>query len=437
MGWVRLVVVVLGCLVFAPTPAQAAFHLWQIKEVFSNADGSVQYIELFTTASGQEFVDGHTITTDDGTTTRTFTFPANSSSGTANKHLLIATPGFARLSGAVTPDFTLPCGPFFSPNATTISITFDGADSEMFLGATLPKDGANSLTDSNLGGTSAFVASASSPVNFAGSSGSIALTTEQNDGTAPACDDGLFCNGPETCSAGACNGVAPCSEQCIEATDTCVECVNAGHCNDNNVCTDDVCNGVNECENPNNTASCDDGLFCNGADTCSAGACVHAGDPCAGINCNEGPDTCANCTGAADCEDGESCTIDTCTTGVCGRANAVDGAECDTDGTFCNGVGSCAGGVCGSVMPPCDATTETCDEPSASCDLIPVAVDAGMMPINPVDDDGGGCCQTGSSPATFTGPGLVLALGLLVGRRRRRRESCALRRTRPIDSPGL
>jgi hypothetical protein len=40
-------------------------------------------------------------------------------------------------------------------------------------------------------------------------------------------------------------------------------------------------------------ADCDDGLFCNGVDTCSGGSCGHAGDPCsAGEICNETADSC-------------------------------------------------------------------------------------------------------------------------------------------------
>ena len=36
----------------AASPALAAFHLWQVKEVFSNSDGSVQFIEMFDSFGG-------------------------------------------------------------------------------------------------------------------------------------------------------------------------------------------------------------------------------------------------------------------------------------------------------------------------------------------------------------------------------------------------
>ncbi len=42
-------------------PVSATFHLWTMNELYSNADGSVQFLELTALASGQEFVEGHTL----------------------------------------------------------------------------------------------------------------------------------------------------------------------------------------------------------------------------------------------------------------------------------------------------------------------------------------------------------------------------------------
>jgi hypothetical protein len=39
-------------------------------------------------------------------------------------------------------------------------------------------------------------------------------------------------------------------------------------------------------------SQCDDGLFCNGAETCNAGSCQAGTDPCAPLSCNEATDTC-------------------------------------------------------------------------------------------------------------------------------------------------
>jgi len=74
--------------------------------------------------------------------------------------------------------------------------------------------------------------------------------------------------------------------------------------------------------------SCSDGVFCNGADQCSAGSCtVHAGSPCPGPDgdgdCAESCDEAAGACTAADpdgsaCNDGDACTQgDACVAGVC------------------------------------------------------------------------------------------------------------------------
>lgn len=178
--------------VLAESSLHAAFHLWQVKEVFSNADGSVQFIELFNSFSGENFVAGHTIVSNSDGVIKNFTLSSNlSSSATANRHLLIATPGFGDLPGGVTPDYTLPdpitSGPFFNPSAANISIRFDGSnDTMMFSSATLPKDGVNSLTDTGATGfppgTPNIVTGVNSPTNFAGNSGSVNLAPPATTG---------------------------------------------------------------------------------------------------------------------------------------------------------------------------------------------------------------------------------------------------------------
>jgi hypothetical protein len=199
----------------------ANFHLWQIKEIYSNADGSVQFIELFTTSDGQTVLTGHQIVASSGDEEVTFTFPADLVGSTTSKHLLIATPGFAALPGAVTPNYTLPCL-FFDPAATSITIDFVGADDVTFAGASLPTDGTNSLTDTNLPGPQNLQSSASSPRNFAGATGALALTGCLQLGTCEPCDDGRFCNGSESCAASACvAGTPPCIGMCSEAGDSC------------------------------------------------------------------------------------------------------------------------------------------------------------------------------------------------------------------------
>jgi len=99
--------------------------------------------------------------------------------------------------------------------------------------------------------------------------------------TNPQCDDGQFCNGAETCVSGSCQaGTAP-------------------NCNDGIACTTDTCNeSTDSCNHTPNNAACDDGLFCNGTETCSATLGCQAGtDPCAGAPCNETTDTCVGGAG--------------------------------------------------------------------------------------------------------------------------------------------
>jgi hypothetical protein len=166
-------------------PAESAFHFWHVKEVFSSADGSVQFIEMFNSASNEHFLSGVKLRSNADGVIKEFTFPANApSSATSNRHLLIATPGFATLSGAVTPNFTLDQSttpltlPFFNPNATNITITFLGSgDSMAFTGASLPKNGVHSLSDAGASGsppgTPSISSTVNSPTNFAGLTGSI------------------------------------------------------------------------------------------------------------------------------------------------------------------------------------------------------------------------------------------------------------------------
>jgi hypothetical protein len=90
------------------------------------------------------------------------------------------------------------------------------------------------------------------------------------------CDDGLFCNAGETCAAGSCTGGG------------------AADCSDGVVCTTDSCNeGTDVCDSTPVDAACDDGQFCDGAETCSATLdCQLGADPCPGQGCNEATDQC-------------------------------------------------------------------------------------------------------------------------------------------------
>jgi hypothetical protein len=181
----------LATLTWCATPARAVFHLWQIKEVFSNADGSVQFIEMFDSFNSENSVAGQTLRTISDGVTKNFTIVGNlPNPSTAGRHMLFATPGFSALAGGITPDRTLPdpsvSGPFFNPNATSITIRFLGSGDQMtFSGASLPKNGYQSLTDTGAfgvpPGTPNIVVTTNSPTNFAGFAGSVNLITPDGD----------------------------------------------------------------------------------------------------------------------------------------------------------------------------------------------------------------------------------------------------------------
>ncbi len=124
------------------------------------------------------------------------------------------------------------------------------------------------------------------------------------------CGDGVVDPG-QACDDGNTNSGDGCSATCkIEACHTC-----SGQ--------PSVCPTVAD------ATACDDGVFCNGADQCSAGLCtVHPGNPCPGPDgdgncsesCNEATDSCtAPDPDGSGCNDGDSCTVtDVCTAGACG-----------------------------------------------------------------------------------------------------------------------
>ncbi len=144
----------------------AQFHLWRINEVYSNADGTVQFIELTTTFGSQELLSLTSITSTQGAATNSFSFPSNLPStlgGTANKKFLIGTQGFAAL-GVVTPDYIVPNGFIFTSNVT---INLMGAQIITF--PSIPTDGMLSINGSN-------ATAINSPTNFAGQSGMVVIS---------------------------------------------------------------------------------------------------------------------------------------------------------------------------------------------------------------------------------------------------------------------
>ena len=143
--------------------ASAGVHTWDVVEVFSDATGNIQYVELQDVGlapGGEVNIGNATI----ASTTQSHAIGNGPvTAPTAGKSYLIATPGFAALSGAPTPDEILPAGvvPFFATSGDTITV---GIDSHTF--GTVPTDGVNALTRAGATVTN-------TPTNYAGTSGTV------------------------------------------------------------------------------------------------------------------------------------------------------------------------------------------------------------------------------------------------------------------------
>ena len=151
--------------------ATAGVHRWDIGEIFSNADGMIQFIELFNpTVDNNEWLFNTlstTLTLDDGTP-EVFNFPSdlNSSMSTSLASALLGTAGFAAVAG-VTPDWIIPDG--FIPlggGTATLNVIELGNFETLTFGA-LPT-GLDSLNFDQAGNASTAL---NSPTNFAGDTG--------------------------------------------------------------------------------------------------------------------------------------------------------------------------------------------------------------------------------------------------------------------------
>jgi len=300
-----------------------------------------------------------------------------------------------------------------------------------------------------------------------------------NTASNAACDDGAWCNGAETCDplngcqAGTpvnCGDGVPCTvDTCDETNDTCVntpshaacddgawcngaetcdpiagcQAGTAPNCSDGVACTDDTCDEINDvCVNTPNNANCNDGLWCNGTETCDAVGDCQTGTPpncddgvgCTVDTCDELNDMCVNSPDDTVCDDGLFCTgievcdpVNGCLPGTgdpcpplyCDElqdacADCTSDAHCD-DGLWCNGVETCVGNVCQPGTPPnCDdgvgCTVDTCDDVNDVC--VNTASNAlcndgahcnGVETCDPLLD-----CQAGTAPNCDDGIGCTV-----------------------------
>ncbi len=147
--------------VLAPVIAEATFHDILIDEVYTNADGSVQFVELRALSNNQTNLDITRVVafnTDGTQSTIAIDILVDFPALNANETVLIATPGFQAVAG-FAPDFVMPASslvPFPSGrvqfqndagNFIVDILAYGGAVGGFGQpAANLPSDGLNSLT---------------------------------------------------------------------------------------------------------------------------------------------------------------------------------------------------------------------------------------------------------------------------------------------------
>jgi hypothetical protein len=159
--WLALCATIVGV---CAAPAHAEFHQFRIDQIFSNADGRVQYVVLreSTGSNGEDRWAGHALAMSSaGAGTKAVSFMTNlPSPATASRSVLVATSGFAAL-GLVAPDYTMPDG-FLAIGGGTLD--YAGADQVTY--ASLPTDGATAIDHARN-------RVAATPKNFAGASATL------------------------------------------------------------------------------------------------------------------------------------------------------------------------------------------------------------------------------------------------------------------------
>jgi len=156
-------VAALGLMLGAASPALAGSHAWTVNELFSNADGTIQFIELYNpTNLNTEFgLAGKYVRSVQ--TGLQYDFTVNLPPNTAFRSILLATADFAALPGAPVPDHIIPDN-FIDTGGDTIQYWF--YDQATFPNPPIPLDGIQSLHVSPT--TGAITVGTNTPKNYAG-----------------------------------------------------------------------------------------------------------------------------------------------------------------------------------------------------------------------------------------------------------------------------
>jgi hypothetical protein len=142
---------------------------WRITEIFSNADGSVQYIKLTTAQDNQQNLAGQRLSAFDasGRAGQTFTFPSGlSSSQTAYRSVLMGTEAFSALT-QLHVDYRIPAGFLFTEGG---SVRFANFDTLSYRADQLPVNGLQAMSAARTPVTP-------SPSNFIGQSKNVSVET--------------------------------------------------------------------------------------------------------------------------------------------------------------------------------------------------------------------------------------------------------------------
>ena len=165
----RVTLSILTVSILFTSNAWGAIHGWDVHEVFSNEDGTIQFVEMRCQGGSNEIAIGGKAVTS-AATGNAYVFPANlPPNSTLNASILLATAAFAALPGAPIPDHIIPAN-FFSNSAEPFpGIEFHVYDDFIFAVGDLPTNGRDSLNAQGLN----YVVLPNSPTNFDGISGNV------------------------------------------------------------------------------------------------------------------------------------------------------------------------------------------------------------------------------------------------------------------------
>jgi cysteine-rich repeat protein len=166
-------------------------------------------------------------------------------------------------------------------------------------------------------------------------------------------------------------------------------------CDDNNTVSSDGCSSNCRIECTPGSNECDDGIFCNGEETCGADNFCHPGTTpcpedfysCTTITCSESG-TCPIAYNDLDCDDSNTCTTDTCGVSGCQYSNVPDTTSCD-DYNTCTLGDTCTAGICSGANEIIECTDDDgccpldCDPASDNdCNAVVFLIDTGSTTTN-------------------------------------------------------